>query len=158
MARRRRRWPIKNPATGALLAQVPNGGAAEATAAVEAAATGAKDLGGADRQAARRLLRKWFELIIAARDDLAMIMTSEQGKPLAEARGEIDYAASFIEFYAEEAKRVYGETIPSPWPDARILTLRQPIGVMAAITPWNFPAAMITRKCAPGAWPPAAPA
>jgi len=76
-------------------------------------------------------------------------MTSEQGKPLAEARGEIDYAASFIEFYAEEAKRIYGETIPSPWPDARILTLRQPIGVMAAITPWNFPAAMITRKCAP---------
>jgi succinate-semialdehyde dehydrogenase/glutarate-semialdehyde dehydrogenase len=76
-------------------------------------------------------------------------MTSEQGKPLAEARGEIDYAASFIEFYAEEAKRIYGETIPSPWPDARILTLRQPIGVVAAITPWNFPAAMITRKCAP---------
>jgi succinate-semialdehyde dehydrogenase/glutarate-semialdehyde dehydrogenase len=86
---------------------------------------------------------------VAARDDLALIMTSEQGKPLAEARGEIDYAASFIEFYAEEAKRIYGETIPSPWPDARILTLRQPIGVMAAITPWNFPAAMITRKCAP---------
>jgi len=94
-------------------------------------------------------LRKWFELSLAAREDLAVIMTSEQGKPLAESRGEIDYAASFIEFYAEEGKRIYGETIPSPWPDARILTLRQPIGVMTAITPWNFPAAMITRKCAP---------
>ena len=94
-------------------------------------------------------MRKWFDLILAAREDLALIMTSEQGKPLAEARGEIDYAASFIEFYAEEAKRIYGETIPSPWPDARILVLRQPIGVMTAITPWNFPAAMITRKCAP---------
>ena len=106
-------------------------------------------MGGADRQAARRraaqMVRPYSRRARGSRD----IMTSEQGKPLAEARGEIDYAASFIEFYAEEAKRIYGETIPSPWPDARILTLRQPIGVMAAITPWNFPAAMITRKCAP---------
>ncbi len=87
--------------------------------------------------------------MIANKEDLALIMTSEQGKPLAEARGEVDYAASFVEFYAEEAKRVYGETIPSHRADARIVVMRQPIGVVAAITPWNFPAAMITRKVAP---------
>jgi succinate-semialdehyde dehydrogenase/glutarate-semialdehyde dehydrogenase len=140
---------IRNPATGAVLAQVPNGGAAEATEAVEIAARAQKGWAALTAKQRGAVLRKWFDLILAAREDLATIMTSEQGKPLAEARGEIDYAASFIEFYAEEAKRIYGETIPSPWPDARILTLRQPIGVMAAITPWNFPAAMITRKCAP---------
>jgi succinate-semialdehyde dehydrogenase/glutarate-semialdehyde dehydrogenase len=140
---------IRNPATGALLAQVPNGGAAEATEAVEIAARAQKNWAALTAKQRGAVLRKWFDLILAAREDLALIMTSEQGKPLAEARGEIDYAASFIEFYAEEAKRIYGETIPSPWPDARILTLRQPIGVVAAITPWNFPAAMITRKCAP---------
>ncbi len=140
---------IRNPATGAVLAHVPDGGAGEATAAVEAAASAQKAWAALTAKQRGAILRKWFELILAARDDLALIMTSEQGKPLAEARGEIDYAASFIEFYAEEAKRIYGETIPSPWPDARIVTLRQPIGVMAAITPWNFPAAMITRKCAP---------
>jgi succinate-semialdehyde dehydrogenase / glutarate-semialdehyde dehydrogenase len=140
---------IRNPATGAVLAHVPDGGAGEATAAVEAAASAQKAWAALTAKQRGAILRKWFDLIIAARDDLALIMTSEQGKPLAEARGEIDYAASFIEFYAEEAKRIYGETIPSPWPDARIVTLRQPIGVMAAITPWNFPAAMITRKCAP---------
>jgi len=141
--------PIKNPASGELLAHVPNGGAAEATLAVEAAARAQKAWAKLTAKQRGAILRKWFELIIAAREDLARIMTSEQGKPLAEARGEIDYAAAFIEFYAEEGKRIYGEVIPSPWPDARILTLRQPIGVMAAITPWNFPAAMITRKCAP---------
>jgi succinate-semialdehyde dehydrogenase/glutarate-semialdehyde dehydrogenase len=140
---------IRNPATGVLLAQVPNGGAAEATEAVEIAARAQKSWAALTAKQRGAILRKWFDLILAAREDLALIMTSEQGKPLAESRGEIDYAASFIEFYAEEAKRIYGETIPSPWPDARILTLRQPIGVMAAITPWNFPAAMITRKCAP---------
>ena len=140
---------IRNPATGGVLAQVPNGGAAEATEAVEIAARAQKGWAALTAKQRGAVLRKWFDLILAAREDLATIMTSEQGKPLAEARGEIDYAASFIEFYAEEAKRIYGETIPSPWPDARILTLRQPIGVMAAITPWNFPAAMITRKCAP---------
>src|SRR6266568_7064182 len=101
--------PIKNPATGELLAQIPNGGAAEADQAVEAAVRAQKDW--ARRTAKQRgvILRKWFELIVAAREDLAIIMTSEQGKPLAEARGEIDYAASFIEFYAEEGKRIYGE-------------------------------------------------
>ena len=140
---------VRNPANGALLGRVPNGGAAEATEAVEIAARAQKIWAAQTAKQRALLLRKWFDLVIAARDDLAIIMTSEQGKPLAEARGEIDYAASFIEFFAEEAKRVYGETIPSPWPDARIVTLRQPIGVMTAITPWNFPAAMITRKCAP---------
>jgi succinate-semialdehyde dehydrogenase/glutarate-semialdehyde dehydrogenase len=140
---------IRNPATGEVLAKVPFGGAIEATAAVEAAANAQKGWAALTAKQRGAPMRKWFELILAAREDLALIMTSEQGKPLAEARGEIDYAASFIEFYAEEAKRIYGETIPSPWPDARILTLRQPVGVVAAITPWNFPAAMITRKCAP---------
>ncbi len=140
---------IRNPANGALLGRVPNGGAAEATEAVEIAARAQKIWAGHTAKQRADLLRKWFELVVASRDDLSVIMTSEQGKPLAEARGEIEYAASFIEFFAEEAKRVYGETIPSPWPDTRIVTLRQPIGVMTAITPWNFPAAMITRKCAP---------
>ena len=140
---------VRNPANGALLGRVPNGGAAEATEAVEIAARAQKIWAAQTAKQRAVLLRKWFDLVNAARDDLAIIMTSEQGKPLAEARGEIDYAASFIEFFAEEAKRVYGETIPAPWPDARIVALRQPIGVMTAITPWNFPAAMITRKCAP---------
>ncbi|HEY5019571.1 MAG TPA: NAD-dependent succinate-semialdehyde dehydrogenase, partial [Steroidobacteraceae bacterium] len=96
-----------------------------------------------------RVLRRWYELMMAHQEDLARLMTSEQGKPLAESRGEIAYAASFIEWFAEEARRVYGDTIPSPWPDARILVTRSPVGVCAAITPWNFPAAMITRKVAP---------
>ena len=94
-------------------------------------------------------MRRWFDLMIANKEDIALIMTSEQGKPLSESRGEVEYAASFVEFYAEEAKRVYGETIPSHRADARIIVIRQPIGVVAAITPWNFPAAMITRKVAP---------
>lgn len=95
------------------------------------------------------ILKKWFDLIISNADELAFILTSEQGKPLAEAKGEILYAASFIEWFAEEAKRVYGDIIPSPYPDARIVVNKQPIGVVTAITPWNFPAAMITRKVAP---------
>ena len=95
------------------------------------------------------ILRRWFDLIIANREDIALIMTSEQGKPLAEARGEVDYAAGFVEFFAEEAKRVYGEVNPTFRADSRIVVIKQPIGVVAAITPWNFPAAMITRKVAP---------
>lgn len=140
---------VTNPATGDTLALVPNFGAAEATVAVDAAARAFR--GWANRTAKERsaLLRKWFDLIIANRRDLATILTSEQGKPYAEALGEIDYAASYIEFYAEEAKRVAGELLPSHRADARIMVLRQPIGVVAAITPWNFPAAMITRKIAP---------
>jgi len=140
---------VLNPANGELIAKVPHHGAAEATEAVEAAqaafhpwaARTAKDRGA--------ILRKWFELIIANRDDLATILTSEQGKPFAEALGEIDYAASYVEFYAEEAKRIAGELLPAHRADARIMVLRQPIGVVAAITPWNFPAAMITRKVGP---------
>ncbi|MDD3444460.1 MAG: aldehyde dehydrogenase family protein, partial [Zavarzinia sp.] len=140
---------VHNPATGALLASVPHFGAKEATAAVEAAARAFKPW--AKRIAKERgaILRRWFELIIENREDLALILTAEQGKPLAEARGEIDYAASYVEFYAEEAKRIYGETIPSHRPDARIMVARQPVGVVTAITPWNFPAGMITRKIAP---------
>jgi succinate-semialdehyde dehydrogenase/glutarate-semialdehyde dehydrogenase len=143
------RTPIHNPATGEIIARVPDLGAAETKLAIEAAATAFP--GWSKRLAKERanILRRWFDLMIAHRDDLALILTSEQGKPLAEARGEIDYAAAFIEFFAEEAKRIYGETIPSHRADGRILVLRQPIGVIASITPWNFPAAMITRKIAP---------
>ena len=140
---------VDNPATGEELARVPAFGAAETTAAVEAASRAFKPW--AKRLAKERatILRRWFDLIVANRDDLGAILTAEQGKPLAEAKGEIDYAASFVEFYAEEAKRIAGETLPSHRADGRIIVLRQPTGVVAAITPWNFPAAMITRKVAP---------
>lgn len=141
--------PVTNPATGEVLGHVPNHGAAEATTAVEAAAGAFHPWAARTAKDRSAVLRKWFELIMAARADLATILTSEQGKPYAEALGEIDYAASYIEFYAEEAKRVAGELLPSHRADARIMVLRQPIGVVAAITPWNFPAAMITRKIAP---------
>ncbi len=141
--------PVTNPATGETLASVPRFGAEETRTAVEAAK--AAFPAWAKRTAKERsaLLRRWFDLMIENQEDLALIMTSEQGKPLAEAQGEVVYAASFVEFYAEEAKRIYGETIPSHREDARIVCIRQPIGVVAAITPWNFPAAMITRKVGP---------
>jgi succinate-semialdehyde dehydrogenase/glutarate-semialdehyde dehydrogenase len=142
--------PVDNPATGEVLSKVPDLGAAETTAAVEAADAAFKPWAAKLAKERSAILRKWFELIMANQEDIAQIMTAEQGKPLAESRGEVAYAASFVEFYAEEAKRIYGETIPSPFPNARIIVQRQPIGVCAAITPWNFPAAMITRKCAPG--------
>ena len=141
---------VDNPATGAVLAKVPRCGEAEATAAVEAAARAFKPWAKKSAKERSGVLRKWFDLIMANQEDLAQIMTAEQGKPLAESRGEVAYAASFVEFYAEEAKRIYGETIPSPFPGSRIIVAKQPVGVCAAITPWNFPAAMITRKCAPG--------
>ncbi|MCX5479873.1 NAD-dependent succinate-semialdehyde dehydrogenase [Kaistia geumhonensis] len=140
---------VTNPATGAVIARVPRFGADEATAAVDAAAAAFKPWGARTAKERSKLIRQWYERIMAHRDDLALILTSEQGKPLAEAKGEIDYAASYIEFYAEEAKRIAGETLPSHRADARILVLRQPTGVVGAITPWNFPAAMITRKAAP---------
>ena len=141
--------PVENPASGECLALVPRLGAQEARAAVAAAADAFR--GWSARLARERcaVLKRWHELILTHREDLAQIMTAEQGKPLPEARGEINYAASFVEYYAEEAKRISGETIPSPFPDARVLVIRQPVGVVAAITPWNFPAAMITRKVAP---------
>ena len=141
--------PVSNPATGETLAEVPMFGREQAQEAVAAASAALPEWSartGLDRS---RLLRRWFDLIVANKEDLAVIMTSEQGKPLSEALGEIDYAASFIEFFAEEAKRICGETIPSHRTDARIVTLRQALGVVAAITPWNFPAAMITRKLGP---------
>jgi len=141
--------PVANPATGQLLAHVPAFGADQAVAAVEAAAAAFKSWSVRLAKDRANILRRWFDLIIANRDDLALILTSEQGKPLAEAKGEIDYAASYIEFYAEEAKRIAGETLPSHRSDGRILVLRQATGVVAAITPWNFPAAMITRKVGP---------
>lgn len=140
---------VTNPATGQVLASVPRFGMSEATEAVEAASHAFKSWASLTAKARSAILRRWHELILANRDDLALIMTSEQGKPLAEARGEIDSAAAYIEFYAEEAKRLYGETIPSHRTDARIMVLRQPLGVVAAITPWNFPSAMIARKVAP---------
>jgi succinate-semialdehyde dehydrogenase / glutarate-semialdehyde dehydrogenase len=140
---------VTNPATGAKIAEVPRMGRAETRQAIAAAdkAWGAWRKKTAKERAA--ILRKWSDAMLANADDLALIMTSEQGKPLAEAKGEIAYAASFIEWFSEEGKRIYGDTIPSPVPDARIVVLKEPIGVCAAITPWNFPAAMIARKAGP---------
>jgi len=140
---------VSNPATGAIITTIPKMGADETRRAIEAAnrAWGPwRAKTGRERAA---ILRRWFELMLQHADDLALIMTSEQGKPLAEAKGEILYAASFIEWFAEEAKRVYGDTIPSPANDRRLVVVKEPIGVCAAITPWNFPAAMITRKVGP---------
>lgn len=141
---------IDNPATGEIVGRVPDFGAKEAEDAVLAAERAFKPWARLQAKQRANILRRWFELIIANSEDLARLMTAEQGKPLSESRGEIAYAASFVEFNAEEAKRVYGETIPSPFPNSKIIIEKQPIGVCAAITPWNFPAAMITRKCAPG--------
>ena len=140
---------VRNPATGEQIGTVPVCGAAETRRAIEAAE--AARHAWAKRPAKERsaLLRRLNDLMLAHQDDLALIMTSEQGKPLAEAKGEIAYAASFIEWFADEARRVYGDTIPAPLADRRILALKQPIGVTAAITPWNFPTAMLTRKAGP---------
>ncbi|MDP1634917.1 MAG: NADP-dependent succinate-semialdehyde dehydrogenase [Gallionellaceae bacterium] len=142
-------FSVNNPAGGELLATVPDMGAAETRRAIEAANAAWpawRELTAKERAA---VLRRWFDLMLAHADDLALIMTSEQGKPLAEAKGEVVYAASFVEWFAEEAKRVYGDTIPATQADKRLIVVKQPIGVSAAITPWNFPAAMITRKVAP---------
>ncbi|MDQ0559844.1 succinate-semialdehyde dehydrogenase/glutarate-semialdehyde dehydrogenase [Rhizobium mesoamericanum] len=140
---------VNNPATGEIIGRVPKLGAPETIAAIEAAELAQK--GWAARTAKERsgILRKWFELMIEHKEDLGRILTSEQGKPLAEATGEIVYGASFIEWFAEEARRVYGDLVPGHQPDKRILVMKQPIGVVAAITPWNFPNAMITRKAGP---------
>ncbi|MFO1425863.1 MAG: NADP-dependent succinate-semialdehyde dehydrogenase [Steroidobacteraceae bacterium] len=140
---------VRNPASGADLGTVPLVGAAETRRAIEAAS--AAFPAWAKRTAKERsiILRRWADLMMANQDDLAVIMTAEQGKPLAEAKGEIAYAASFLEWFAEEARRIYGDVIPSFRADSRIVVLRQPIGVAAAITPWNFPSAMLTRKLGP---------
>jgi succinate-semialdehyde dehydrogenase/glutarate-semialdehyde dehydrogenase len=142
-------FEVNNPATGEVLGVVPKMGAAETRRAIEAARDAWSDWRHKVAKERSVLLRKWHDLMLANVDDLAKLMTAEQGKPLAESKGEIAYAASFIEWFAEEAKRVYGDTIPSPWPDRRIVVIKEPIGVCAAITPWNFPAAMITRKAGP---------
>jgi succinate-semialdehyde dehydrogenase/glutarate-semialdehyde dehydrogenase len=141
--------PITNPATGERLASVPRFGERETRDAIDAAAGAFKSWSKRLAKDRATVLKRWYELVLEHKDDIACILTAEQGKPLAEALNEVVYAASFIEFYAEEARRIYGETIPSHREDARILVLKQPIGVVAAITPWNFPAAMITRKAAP---------
>ncbi len=140
---------VTNPATGALVGTVPKAGAAETRRAIEAAERALPEWRARTGKERAVILRRWFELIMANQEDLAQIMTAEQGKPLTESRGEIAYAASFIEWFGEEAKRVYGDTIPAHARDKRIVVLKQPIGVCAAITPWNFPAAMITRKVGP---------
>ena len=140
---------VSNPASGELLGTVPCLGSAETARAIEAAERAWPAWRGKTGKERSDLLRRWFELILENRQDLAVLMTLEQGKPLAESRGEIVYGAGFVEWFAEEAKRVYGDTIPSPQADRRIVVLKQPVGVVAAITPWNFPNAMITRKCAP---------
>ncbi|MFI5306108.1 MAG: NAD-dependent succinate-semialdehyde dehydrogenase [Polyangiales bacterium] len=142
-------FEVTDPATSALLAQVPDMGAAETREAIGAAAAALPAWRCTTAKERAAVLRKWFDLIMAAQDDLAAILTAEQGKPLAEARGEVAFGAGFVEWFAEEARRVYGDVIPAPLADRRILVLRQPIGVCAAITPWNFPNAMLTRKLAP---------
>jgi len=143
------RIAVTNPATGATLGYVPNMGAAETQRAISAASTAFKAWRSKLAKERSTILRKWHELMLANADDLAAIMTAEQGKPFSESKGEISYAASFLEWFAEEAKRIYGETMPTPTVGRRIMVTKEPIGVCAAITPWNFPAAMITRKAGP---------
>jgi len=140
---------VANPASGEPLGTVPSLGAKETEAAVAAAHAAFPAWAAKTAKERGAVLRRWYELIVAHADDIGTMMTAEQGKPLAEARGEVTYAASFVEWFAEEAKRMYGDVIPGHQADKRILVLRQPVGVVAAITPWNFPAAMITRKVAP---------
>jgi succinate-semialdehyde dehydrogenase / glutarate-semialdehyde dehydrogenase len=140
---------VTNPATGETLCTVPKMGAAETRRAIDAAKNAWTEWRRKPAKERSVVLRRWYDLMVANVDDLGKLMTAEQGKPLAEAKGEVLYAASFIEWFAEEAKRVYGDTIPSPWTDRRLVVIKEPIGVCAAITPWNFPAAMITRKAGP---------
>ena len=141
--------PVTNPATGEALGTVPKMGAAETRRAIEAAERAYPAWRALTAKERATILRKWHDLMMENQDDLGIIMTAEQGKPLAEAKGEVAYAASFIEWFAEEGKRIYGETIPQHQNDKRIVVIKEPIGVTAAITPWNFPAAMITRKTGP---------
>jgi succinate-semialdehyde dehydrogenase / glutarate-semialdehyde dehydrogenase len=140
---------VNNPATGEILGTVPMMTANETRRAIEAAKDAFSDWSRKPAKERSNLLRRWHDLIMSNVGDLGALMTAEQGKPLAEAKGEVAYAASFIEWFGEEAKRVYGDTIPSPWSDKRLVVIKQPIGVCAAITPWNFPAAMIARKAGP---------
>ncbi len=141
--------PVVNPASGETIARVPNLGAAETRSAIDAAYRAFPAWSGLLAKERAAILRRWYELQLAHAEEIAQIMTAEQGKPLAESRGEVSYGASFVEFYAEEAKRIYGETIPTHRKGGRIIVHRHPVGVAGAITPWNFPFAMITRKVAP---------
>ena len=143
-------FAVTDPATGATIVEVADMGRAETKRAIDAAAAALPAWRAKTAKERSTILRKWNDLLIAHADDLAMLMTTEQGKPLAEARGEVLYGASFVEWFAEEGKRAYGDWIPTVSNDRRLLTIKQPIGVCAAITPWNFPLAMITRKVAPG--------
>jgi succinate-semialdehyde dehydrogenase/glutarate-semialdehyde dehydrogenase len=143
------RYAVKNPATDEVIAEVANGGEADARRAIEAASRAWPAWRKKTAKERAVLLRKWFELIMANQEDLARIMTAEQGKPLTETRSEVAYGASFIEWFAEEGKRAYGDVIPTNQHGRRIIVMKEPVGVVAAITPWNFPNAMITRKCAP---------
>ncbi|NBO15837.1 MAG: NAD-dependent succinate-semialdehyde dehydrogenase [Betaproteobacteria bacterium] len=142
-------FAVSDPATGQVLTQVANLGPAHAQAAIDAAHAAWAGWRNTTAKARANILRKWYDLLMANQEDIARIMTAEQGKPMAEARGEVAYGASFVEWFAEEAKRVNGETLPTFDNNRRLLVLKQPIGVCAAITPWNFPLAMITRKVAP---------
>lgn len=142
-------FTVSNPATGAALGSAPHMGAAETTRAIDAANAAWPAWRKKTAKERALILRKWNDLMLENADDLALIMTAEQGKPLPEAKGEVVYAASFLEWFGEEAKRIEGDTLQSPWPDRRLVVTREPIGVCAAITPWNFPAAMITRKVGP---------
>jgi len=141
--------PVINPATGETIIEIAQCGTAETRRAIEAADRAQVSWRKKSAKERGSILRKWFNLMMEAQEDLAQILTAEQGKPLAEARGEIAYGASYIEWFAEEAKRVYGDTIPGPSDDKRIVVIKQPVGVVACITPWNFPNAMLTRKIAP---------
>src|SRR5687768_4532530 len=140
---------VDNPATGEIIGTVPKFGASETRAAIEAAGRAFPAWRGTTAKERAVVMRRWFELMLANKEDLARLMTLEQGKPLVESRGEVAYAAAFLEWFGEEAKRVYGDTIPGHQPDKRIVVIKQPIGVVACITPWNFPLAMITRKAGP---------
>lgn len=143
------RFDVTNPATGELIAQVVSAGAKEARLAIEAAERALPSWRAKTAKERSVLLRRWHDLMMEHQDDLALIMTSEQGKPLAEAKGEVAYGASYIEWFAEEAKRTYGDVIPTVANDRRLIAIKQPVGVVAAITPWNFPNAMLARKAAP---------
>ena len=148
-ARSGARFAVRDPATGGLLAEVADFDAADARLAIDAASRALPEWRTKTAKARAQTMRRWFELLMANQEDLARLMTAEQGKPLAETRGEVAYGASFVEWFAEEAKRVYGDIIPTTQAGRRVLVLKEPIGVVAAITPWNFPNAMITRKVAP---------
>ena len=142
-------FEVTNPSTGEVLARLPNLGTADARRAIDAASDAQRDWAGRVAKERSGILRKWYELMVENADDLATILTAEMGKPIAEAKGEILYGASFVEWFAEEAKRIYGDVIPETQEGRRIIVLKQPVGVVASITPWNFPNAMITRKVAP---------